>query len=254
VYSVLETIAREESGRLDLLVNNAFQIAALDSMTGKPFWEQGAAVWDPLMQVGLRSHYVAACAAAPLLIETAQAKRPPVAPAILNVGSFGGASYVFNVAYGVGKAGVDRLSKDMAIELRPHGVASLSLWPGVVMTERMASIKAQDEERWRTAMGVGEGYVESPRFAGRAVVALLSPSPARVDLMGRSGSVQIVAELARELGFRDVSGAQPPSIRSLQFLLPNYALKSAFSAAPSLAKFVPDWRLPLSVMGQRPDS
>lgn len=159
VYGVVETIKREQGGRLDLLVNNAFLIPALDSMTGKPFWEQGAAVWDPLMQVGLRSHYVAACAAAPLLVDTAATKQPPVAPAVVNIGSFGGVSYVFNVAYGVGKAGVDRLSKDMAIELRPKGVACFSCWPGVVMTERMESIKAQDEEKWRTVMGVGEGCV-----------------------------------------------------------------------------------------------
>ena len=81
-------------------------------------------------QVGLRSHYIAACAAAPLLIETAATAQPSATPCIINVGSFGGVSYVFNVAYGVGKAGVDRLAKDMAIELRPKGVASLSLWPG----------------------------------------------------------------------------------------------------------------------------
>lgn len=54
----------------------------------------------------------------------------PASPCIINIGSFGGVSYVFNVAYGVGKAGVDRLAKDMAIELRPKGVASFSLWPG----------------------------------------------------------------------------------------------------------------------------
>lgn len=94
--------------------------------------------------------------------------------------------------------------------------------------------------------------MESPRFAGRAVVALLS-SPKKVDLMKRSGSIQIVAELARELGFTDVTGTQPPSIRSFQFLLPNYALKSVFEAAPVLSKIVPDLKLPLSVMGQRPD-
>lgn len=82
-------------------------------------------------------------------------------------------------------------------------------------------------------------------------MALLS-SPG-VDLMQRSGSVQIVAELARELGFEDVSGAQPPSIRSLQFLLPNYAMKGFFEFAPFLSRAVPDWRLPLSVMGQRPE-
>lgn len=85
---MLDTIKQQTNGRLDVLVNNAFQVAALDSMTGKPFWEQGAQVWDPLIQVGLRSHYVAACAAAPLLIETA-AKQPSAVPAVVNIGSFG---------------------------------------------------------------------------------------------------------------------------------------------------------------------
>jgi dehydrogenase/reductase SDR family protein 1 len=176
------------------------------------------------MNVGLRSHYVAACAAVPLLIATR--KKEGGTPAICNVGSFGGVSYVFNVAYGVGKAGVDRLSRDMAIELKKEGISSFALWPGVVSTERMQEIRGKDPEKWEKEMGVGEGYLETPRFAGRALAALLSSSlpsspssPPPSLLMDRSGSIQIVAELAREFGVRDVDGGQPPSIRSLQFLV-----------------------------------
>ena len=54
---------------------------------------------------------------------------------IVNVSSAGGLSYLFNVPYGVGKAGVDRMSQDTAVELKKHNVAVLTLWPGPVRTE-----------------------------------------------------------------------------------------------------------------------
>ena len=59
-------------------------------------------------------------------------------PLIIMISSFEGSCYTFNVAYGVGKAGVDRLAKDMALVLREKGIAVNSMYPGVVMTERMA--------------------------------------------------------------------------------------------------------------------
>lgn len=257
VEAVLNHI-QEKEGKLHYLINNAFALpaAGVDGMVGVSFWEQGTQVWDSVMNVGLRSHYVAACAAVPLMIATRE--KEGCTPAICNVGSFGGVSYVFNVAYGVGKAGVDRLSRDMAIELKKEGISSFSLWPGVVLTERMEDMRRQDPEKWEKEMGVGEGYLETPRFAGRALAALLSASlpssssPRPSLLMDRSGSIQIVAELARENGVKDVDGGQPPSIRSLQFLLPNYAFKNLFVSAPFLRPLVPDFKLPLSVMGARP--
>ena len=54
---------------------------------------------------------------------------------IVNVSSAGGLSYLFNVPYGVGKAGVDRMSQDTAVELKKHNVTVLTLWPGPVKTE-----------------------------------------------------------------------------------------------------------------------
>jgi dehydrogenase/reductase SDR family protein 1 len=61
------------------------------------------------------------------------------------ISSFGGTCYTFNVAYGVGKAGVDRLAKDMALVLKDKGIVVQSIYPGVVMTERMA-LAAQDPD------------------------------------------------------------------------------------------------------------
>jgi dehydrogenase/reductase SDR family protein 1 len=54
---------------------------------------------------------------------------------IINVSSPGGLRYLFNVAYGVGKSGVDRMAADCAVELKRHNVAMISLWPGPVKTE-----------------------------------------------------------------------------------------------------------------------
>ncbi len=54
---------------------------------------------------------------------------------IINISSFGGARYLFNVAYGVGKAAVDRMAVDCGIELKKYNVACLSLYPGAVKTE-----------------------------------------------------------------------------------------------------------------------
>ena len=55
---------------------------------------------------------------------------------IVNVSSGGGLKYIFNVAYGVGKAACDRMAADCAIELKKHNVAMVSIWPGAVKTEK----------------------------------------------------------------------------------------------------------------------
>lgn len=250
-------IDSEQGGRLDLLVNNAFRIppGGARSLQGK-FWEQGAEVWDSLHQVGLRSHYVTSCLAMPLLLKSRDALRAPefaavggggagmVRPLIVMISSFGGVSYTFNVAYGVGKAGVDRLAKDMAVELTPENIAVVSLWPGVVLTERTE--RAVQSGEWDTYVGLPLDQAETPAFTGRAVVALaLDPDNLRKTQSGP----HVVAELAEEYGFTDINGRTPPSIRSLRFLLPSYAFTDEWrqKIPPHL---IPNWKLPFWVMAQ----
>ena len=60
---------------------------------------------------------------------------------IVNITSIGGQCYFFNVAYGVGKAALDRMSADTAIELKEHNVAALSLFLGAVNTEAFRNAK-----------------------------------------------------------------------------------------------------------------
>jgi dehydrogenase/reductase SDR family protein 1 len=181
-----------ECGRIDILVNNAFAIP--EGRLHGPFWELPIDQWDTMHTVGLRSHFVASVFAAPAMIA---AKRG----LIVNVSSFGAKIYAISVAYGSGKAALDRMSRDMGRELLPHGVCAVSLWPGIVKTERLQI----EPER----LGFDAKAGESPQFTGRAIAALAA-DPNRLD---KSGQALVVAELAEEYGFTDIDGRRPASLR-----------------------------------------
>jgi NAD(P)-dependent dehydrogenase (short-subunit alcohol dehydrogenase family) len=181
---------RDEAGRLDVLVNNAFLIPR-ELTSGKPFWETPISNWDDMLDVGTRSAYVASWHAAPLLVAQK-------AGLIANISSSGAAEYAWHVAYGVGKAALDRVTADTARELRPFGIAVVSLWPGLVLTERTS--------RAREALpSLDFRGAESQRFTGRAVVALAADP----EVLARSGRAWSSRELAEAYGFRDQGGGLP---------------------------------------------
>lgn len=192
----------EEQGRLDVLVNNVFSSPDLARHLGTPFWELPLEAWDEVFDVGTRSHFVATALAMPLLRKSAR-------PLVVNVSSPGARDYLHSVPYGAGKAALDKLTHDMAHELRPHGVAVVSIWPGIVRTELLAMAPA-DEQGRQVLVLPGEGEfdladAESPRFAGRAVDALAHAD----DRLARSGKAHRVADLAEAYGFTDVDGRRP---------------------------------------------
>ena len=198
VKAVFEHVEKEH-GRLDVLVNNVYSAPDLVPWLGKKFWELPIEAWDQVIDIGTRSHYVASVFGAPLML----ANRSGL---IVNVSSSGAVSYGHNVVYGVGKAAVDRMSADMAIELHGTGVSVVSLWPGLVRTE-LLDLGAQTEGDEIFIELPGEGRfdlsgAESPRFLGRAVVALYGCA----DIVERSGKPFSSAALARELGFTDLDG------------------------------------------------
>jgi dehydrogenase/reductase SDR family member 1 len=237
-----------EYGRLDILVNNVFRIppGAPRTLQGK-FWEQGPDTWDTVHTVGLRSHFVASCFAMPLLRQAEKAPLPSTRlarPLIAMISSFGGLTYTFNLPYGVAKCAVDRLAKDMGMELQEENICCTSFWPGLVMTERTEdTLKSGD---WDKYVGLPVDKAESPEFTGRAIVAVATDPK---NLQTKSGTYQVVAELAQEYGFTDVDGKCPPSIRSLKFLLPTYGMteEQRKSFPESL---IPDWKLPFWMMSQ----
>ena len=236
----------EEQGRLDLLVNNVFRIppSGVDGLFGK-FWEIGTETWDFVHTVGCRSHYVASCYAVPLMKKNkpwaaGNMKRPMIAM----ISSFGGLTYTFNVAYGVNKGAVDRMAKDMAVELRDENISVTSFYPGLVLTERTQ--RTVDSGVWEKNVGIPLENAETPRFTGRGVIAVATDQD---DDMSKTGTFQVIAELAKEYGFTDEDGKQPPSIRSLRFLLPAYGFdEETRKKVP--ASLIPDWKLPFFIMAQ----
>ena len=192
VEAVFARIAAEH-GRLDLLVNNVwggYERMVEDGVFrfAEPFWQQPLSRWDSMFAAGVRAHYVASACAARLMV-------PRRAGLIVNVSFFAAQKYLSNVAYGVSKAATDRLTRDCAHELRAHGVAVVSLYPGLVRTESVM----------RAAEYLDLSNSESPEFVGRAVAALAADP----DVMRRSGEVLVAAALAREYGFTDLDGRSP---------------------------------------------
>lgn len=244
---------KEECGRLDAVVCSAFTTPPdlNDSSFRDDFWKQGAVMWDACHQVGLRGSYMTCCESVPLMIDTAKSKS--TRPLIAIISSFGGKSYTFNVAYGVGKAGADRLASDMAVQLSKHNVDTISLYPGVVRTE--GNVQMEKRGEWKAASGgLDLSMGESPQFTGRALVSLLAKSELTEK---RSGDVVVVAELAKELGFTDIDGKIPQSIRNLKFILPAFVFpqieKQSGSPLPSwVTDNVPDYLLPWSFFSGGP--
>jgi len=199
----LFTRVEREQGRLDLLVNNVYSAIDLAPWLGQPFWELPVAAWDQVIDIGVRSHYVASVFATPMLLAAGHGL-------IVNISSSGSTQYAHNVVYGVGKAALDKMTADMAHELQPHGVAVVSLWPGLVRTE-IVELGARRTDDGRSVLDLpGEGTfdladAESPRFVGRGVVALATD-----DLvMQRTGTTPTVAALAEAYGFTDLDGNVP---------------------------------------------
>ena len=184
-----------EQGHLDILVNSATALGP-DPLAPPPFWTKSIAIAEQFT-VGLRSAFVASYYAAPLLIASDRAL-------VVNISYYGAVSYHLDPAYGAAKAGLDKLTFDMAQDFKLYGVAVVSLWPGPTATERAKSLIAK--------LSNGDKILESqetPKFSGLAIASLYSDP----QLMLKSGSVVIAAEAALEYGFKDFNGKQPPSLR-----------------------------------------
>jgi NAD(P)-dependent dehydrogenase (short-subunit alcohol dehydrogenase family) len=185
---------KAEHGRMDILINNAAMVVGAPAPGG--FWEKPVEAAD-VITVGLRSHFVTAYYAAPLLIANGRGL-------IVNTGYYGAVSYHYGPAYGAQKAGADKMAADMAKELRPFNVAAISIWMGPLDTERARAYLAKLPEDARPKL-----RRESPQFTGRLIAALYG-SDERMKLSGRA---LIGAELGARLGVTDIDGTVPLSYR-----------------------------------------
>ncbi|MDF2615182.1 MAG: dehydrogenase/reductase family er 1-like [Clostridia bacterium] len=188
-----------EQGRLDILVNNAWG-GSTHAMQGyfynTPFWEQPVSLWDDHYIVGVRSNYVASQYAAKMMTSQKSGL-------IINISFYGGRRYLNNVAYGVCKAAVDRLSADSAHDLKDYGISVFSLYPGQVSTEGMIEYAKYD-----SSVHIDE--MESPQFAGRCIAALAKDEKSIMN----TGKILITAEIAEHYGLTDIDGKKPKSLRT----------------------------------------
>lgn len=197
VKDLFERVGREQ-GRIDVLVNNAAIIR--DEMMGRTkFWEEPLNVIDTLA-VGLRSSYVATVFAAPLML-------PQRKGLVVFTSSSGAVHYAFGPAYGVPKAGTDKMAADMAVDFKDTGIAAVSIWMGSLLTQRVRAIVARNPGKLDHILDTAE----TPELTGH-VISRLYEDPELADL---SGLTLIGAELAVKYGIKDEGERQPPSYRDL---------------------------------------
>ena len=203
VEALFEQIRRDH-GRLDLLVNNAwggYENPACRPLPVVPFWEQPLQQWDLMFTAGVRANVVASRLAIPLM----QTQRHGLI--VSTTANLDVLPYVRNLFYDLAKQAVTRLTWAMASELREHGIAVVALAPGFMRTERI--VEAFRRAGAEAALDGPGGPKETTAYLGRAVVALASDQ----RVIDKSGQLLEVGSLAREYGFTDLDGSQPPPFR-----------------------------------------
>ncbi|MFA7585528.1 MAG: SDR family NAD(P)-dependent oxidoreductase [Novosphingobium sp.] len=189
---------KAEQGRLDILVNNAMAIPR-EMTERKAFWEKPLSNWE-IFDTGARAAFIASRCAAQIMV-------PQGSGLIVALSGYVGVTYTYDVIFGTTKTATDRMMRDMAVELRGHGVAAMSLWQGFTYTERA-------QENLRTVPGMASqlnsAAGSSPEFPGRVIAALAQDRA----IMDKSGGTFINAELAEKYGVTDIDGRTIPSLRA----------------------------------------
>lgn len=153
-----------------------------------------------MFTAGVRAHFTASRFAVPLMMPQRQGL-------IVNTTFWDRGKCLSNLSYDLAKTAINRMAYVMALELRKYNIAAVALSPGWMRTEAVMDNKPPHqaptpEELERT---------ESVEYIGRAVAALATDP----NVMEKSGRILTVGDLAREYGFTDIDGRQPPAYRVL---------------------------------------
>ena len=196
---------RGDHGRLDILVNNVwggYEHSECRPLPLVPFWEQSLHQWDGMFAAGVRAHLTASRLAVPLMLPQ---RRGLIVSTTANLDAL---PYLRNLFYDLAKNAIARLAWALAQELREHGIAALAVAPGFMRTERV--VEAFRRAGAPDAIDGPGGPSETTAYLGRAIVALASDA----GVIEKSGQLLEVGTLAREYGFTDIDGRQPPPFRA----------------------------------------
>ncbi|MFI8390401.1 SDR family oxidoreductase [Streptomyces sp. NPDC085540] len=199
VRALVARIAAEQDGRLDVLVNSVWGGDPLTDWE-HPLWEQDLDQGLSLLRRAVETHVITSRYALPLMVARGSGL-------VVEVTDGNTARYRGSFFYDMAKSAVIRLAVAQAAELRPHGVAAVSLTPGFLRSEALLEHFGVTEADWRDGAAKDPNFAhsETPAYLGRAVVALAADP----DVLARSGRALATWDLYKEYGFTDADGTQP---------------------------------------------
>ncbi len=191
---------RATDGGLDVLVNDVYGGDSLMQFDTR-FWEADVERGIALIRQTLETHLVTARYVVPLLLESGRGAT------VIEITDGHTDDYRAELYFDLAKSGINRLGWAMARELRPHGIAVVTISPGFLRSEAMLDHFGVTETTWRDAIAAEPFYAESetPAYTARGVVALLRDP----DRMARSGTAVYSGDLADAYGFDDADGRHP---------------------------------------------
>jgi NAD(P)-dependent dehydrogenase (short-subunit alcohol dehydrogenase family) len=203
VAALVARIEHEQDGRLDVLVNSLWGGDPLSGWSSS-FWEHSLSDGLEMQRHAVGAHLITAWHAVPLLVRRGGGL-------VVEVTDGDGGRYGGLLFYDLAKASNVRIARDLAVDLRPYGVAAVAVAPGFLRSEAMLDYFGVTEETWRDAIATDEHFAQSetPRFVGRVVAALAADR----EVMRFSGRTLHSGPLAEEYGIDDVDGRQPNWIR-----------------------------------------
>ncbi|MET8624317.1 SDR family oxidoreductase [Kitasatospora sp. NPDC004669] len=199
VRALVDRIAAEQDGRLDVLVNSVW---GGDQLTdwAHPLWEQDLDTGLRLLRRAVETHVITSRFALPLMV----ARRSGL---VVEVTDGNTARYRGSFFYDLAKSAVIRLAVAQAAELKAHGIAAVAITPGFLRSEAMLEHFGVTEANWRDGAAKDPNFAhsETPAYLGRAVAALAADP----DIMAKSGRALATWDLYKEYGFTDADGTQP---------------------------------------------
>jgi NAD(P)-dependent dehydrogenase (short-subunit alcohol dehydrogenase family) len=205
VRALVRRIEDEQDGRLDVLVDDTW--GGDQWIEWKPIWEHDLDKGLRALRNGLETHLITLHTVLPLLVR----RGAGLVVEVTDGDDMFNERYRGSMFFDMIKVAITRLGKMLAEELRPHGVTSLSLTPGFLRSEEMLEHFGVTEENWRDGIAKDKWFAisETPRYIGRAVVALAADP----DVSRWSGRALSSGVLAKHYGFTDLDGSRPEASR-----------------------------------------